>query len=59
MKDFSNGQSNRKGEDKGSKNTKRKWTSKEDAVLIAALGELCNSGWKRENGIFKNGYTVA
>ncbi|KAI3467597.1 hypothetical protein Pfo_024260 [Paulownia fortunei] len=39
--------------------TKKKWTPKEDAVLIAALSELCNAGWKRENGIFKSGYTAA
>ncbi|KAK6160275.1 hypothetical protein DH2020_003656 [Rehmannia glutinosa] len=49
----------RKGEDKTCKTTKKKWTPKEDAALIAALSELCNAGWKRETGIFKNGYTSA
>ncbi|KAK6160278.1 hypothetical protein DH2020_003659 [Rehmannia glutinosa] len=49
----------RKGEDKTCKTTKKKWIPKEDAALIAALSELCNAGWKRETGIFKNGYTSA
>lgn len=59
MGDVSSGQHKRKGEDKACKMMKKKWTPKEDAVLIAALSELCNAGWKRENGIFKNGYTAA
>lgn len=59
MGDLSSGQLKRKGSDKASKAMKKIWTPREDAVLIAALSELCNAGWKRENGIFKNGYTAA
>lgn len=59
MGDAYSGQRERKGEDKSRKGVKKKWTPEEDEVLIASLSELCNTGWKRENGIFKNGYTAA
>ncbi|PIN22938.1 hypothetical protein CDL12_04347 [Handroanthus impetiginosus] len=59
MGDVSSGEHKRKREEKACKIMKKKWTQKEDVVLIAALSEMCNAGWKRENGIFKNGYTTA
>ncbi|KAL7093778.1 hypothetical protein ACP275_11G060800 [Erythranthe tilingii] len=59
MGDVSNRQLKRKSEEKSPKSMKKKWTPKEDAVLIASLSELCNAGWKRKNGIFKSGYTSA
>ncbi|KAH6809931.1 hypothetical protein C2S51_027714 [Perilla frutescens var. frutescens] len=59
MGDAYSGQHERKGEDKAGRVMKKKWTPEEDAILIASLSELCNAGWKRENGIFKNGYTAA
>ncbi|KAL8267084.1 hypothetical protein R6Q59_004428 [Mikania micrantha] len=37
---------------------KHKWTKIEDEALISALTELCQSGWKRDNNIFKSGYTA-
>lgn len=43
--------------ERGSKIKKHKWTRKEDEALIAALSELCESGWKRDNNIFRSGYT--
>ncbi|KAI7748875.1 hypothetical protein M8C21_032796 [Ambrosia artemisiifolia] len=36
---------------------KHKWTKIEDEALISALTELCHSGWKRDNNIFRSGYT--
>ncbi|KAI3812450.1 hypothetical protein L1987_17159 [Smallanthus sonchifolius] len=37
---------------------KHKWTKIEDEALISALTELCQSGWKRDNNIFRSGYTT-
>ncbi|KAA8529641.1 hypothetical protein F0562_034259 [Nyssa sinensis] len=45
-------------EEKTSKIKKRQWTRKEDKALIEALLELYNTGWKRDNGTFKSGYTA-
>lgn len=45
------------GKEKRTKITKRKWNKKEDEVLVGALLELCNAGWKRGNNIFRSGYT--
>uniref|UniRef100_A0A5B7C1E6 Myb/SANT-like domain-containing protein n=1 Tax=Davidia involucrata TaxID=16924 RepID=A0A5B7C1E6_DAVIN len=45
-------------EERGSKIKKRQWTRKEDKALIEALHELYNTGWKRDNGTFKSGYTA-
>ncbi|CAA0814098.1 Unknown protein [Striga hermonthica] len=59
MGDVSSGKHKRKGEDNYCKTTNKKWTPEEDMALIASLAELCDSGWKRKNGIFKNGYTAA
>ncbi|KAK9052720.1 hypothetical protein SSX86_029350 [Deinandra increscens subsp. villosa] len=36
---------------------KHKWTKIEDEALISSLTELCQSGWKRDNNIFRSGYT--
>ncbi|XP_076905734.1 uncharacterized protein At2g29880-like [Bidens hawaiensis] len=36
-----------------------KWTKTEDEALISALTEICQSGWKRDNNIFRSGYTTA
>ncbi|XP_076927047.1 uncharacterized protein At2g29880-like [Bidens hawaiensis] len=35
-----------------------KWTKIEDEALISALTEICQSGWKRDNNIFRSGYTT-
>lgn len=45
------------GKERRTKITKRKWNKKEDEVLVAALLELCDAGWKRDNNIFRSGYT--
>ncbi|KAJ0446370.1 putative Myb/SANT-like domain-containing protein [Helianthus annuus] len=37
---------------------KHKWTKIEDEALISSLTELCQSGWKRDNNIFRSGYTT-
>lgn len=37
---------------------KHKWTRIEDEALIGALTELCQGGWKRDNNIFRSGYTI-
>ncbi|KVH95664.1 hypothetical protein Ccrd_002273 [Cynara cardunculus var. scolymus] len=44
--------------ERGSKTKKHKWTRREDEALISALTELCQTGWKRDNNIFRSGYTT-
>lgn len=44
--------------ERGSKIKKHKWTRREDEALISALTELCKTGWKRDNNIFRSGYTT-
>ncbi|KAI3501813.1 hypothetical protein L1887_29838 [Cichorium endivia] len=44
--------------ERGSKIKKHKWTRREDEALISALTELCQTGWKRDNNIFRSGYTT-
>ncbi|QHO46642.1 uncharacterized protein DS421_6g189320 [Arachis hypogaea] len=39
-----------------SKQTKRQWTSHEDAKLVECLVELATTSWKCDNGTFKSGY---
>ncbi|XP_073305122.1 uncharacterized protein [Primulina huaijiensis] len=49
--------SSSKGHDKGKKieKTRRVWTTREEDVLLQALKEAVNHGWKSENG-FRIGY---
>ncbi|CAI9275129.1 unnamed protein product [Lactuca saligna] len=44
--------------ERGSKIKKHKWTRREDEALISALTGLCQNGWKRDNNIFRSGYTT-
>ncbi|KAL4570157.1 hypothetical protein LXL04_025808 [Taraxacum kok-saghyz] len=44
--------------ERGTKIKKHKWTKREDEALISALTELCQTGWKRDNNIFRSGYTT-
>ncbi|XP_077249542.1 uncharacterized protein LOC143889253 [Tasmannia lanceolata] len=41
---------------RGPGKNKRVWHANEDTVLVHALVDLCNTGWKSDNGTFRTGY---
>ncbi|XP_077225315.1 uncharacterized protein At2g29880-like [Tasmannia lanceolata] len=42
---------------RGRGKNKRVWHANEDIALVSALIEVCNTGWKADNGTFKTSYT--
>ncbi|KAI5411880.1 hypothetical protein KIW84_056807 [Lathyrus oleraceus] len=46
-----------RSENQNTKDSKRQWTAKEDAILNKGLLQLLDDGWKADAGTFKPGYT--
>lgn len=46
-----------RGAAKKTANTRRVWSAREEQVLISALKDLVNNGWKSDNG-FRTGYLI-
>lgn len=55
MEDAEVGGKRGRGVAKKTNNTRRIWTKNEEKVLMVALKELVNNGWKSDNG-FRTGY---
>ncbi|CAK9181115.1 unnamed protein product, partial [Ilex paraguariensis] len=45
-----------RGSSQFDKGPRRMWTTSEESLLINVLKDICNQGWKSQNGAFRSGY---